>query len=217
MSDSSKQYISFLLCDRLVLMKNDRTVSLHHPACYEQSRTINLTKKSFSLWEFKKSLGMFSSLLWATNTNGELTKFLVVNDVTVFLWTKQSFHNLNLSLSLSYISSGRRTLCSTLRALSSPPRSMMTQTESISSWPHRFMSHNRKRWWLIVTPIMLHLPSRFQHPSNEPWCHRNFGRTSPKLCHAPSAFTRIHDTLPRLLRSERNLVYEAFMRPRSDK
>lgn len=44
------KHASFLLRDRLLLMKNDQTVSLYHPAtsaCLQQSRAINLPKRAF--------------------------------------------------------------------------------------------------------------------------------------------------------------------------
>lgn len=49
--------------------------------------------------------------------------------------------------------------CSTPCSFVCSPKSMMTQTNCISSWLHRFVSHNRKRWSLIANVIILPLPS----------------------------------------------------------
>lgn len=89
------KHASFLLCDRLLLMKNDQTVSLYHPAISansEQSRAINLTKRAFLSSNSAKSLGgdPIVSFEAEDTDDKELPKFSVVENVTISLWAKPS-------------------------------------------------------------------------------------------------------------------------------
>lgn len=118
--------------------------------------------------------------------------------------------------------------CSTPCSFVCSPKSMMTHTKCISSWPDLFMSHIRKRWSLIGNLIILHQPSSgARHPLKGPRYQSGVIMSLGELASScvtlppPSHTHSWHAALIIKVRDgaklQGDLLYEAFIRPRAVK